>query len=113
MTVAVCFLLALVFTPLILIIPAAATAPVLVIVGVFMFQSVVHLDLKDFTLTAPAVVTILAMPLAFSISAGIGTGLVTFSVLMALTGRSKEVSAVTWVLAVIFFAEFTRSMFGW
>ena len=112
-TVAVCFLLALVFTPLILIIPAAATAPVLVIVGVFMFQSVVHLDLKDFTLTAPAVVTVLAMPLAFSISAGIGLGLVTFSVLMAFSGRGKEVSAVTWALAVIFFAEFTRSMFGW
>ena len=112
-TVAVCFLLALVFTPLILIIPAAATAPVLVIVGVFMFQSVVHLELKDFALTAPAVVTILAMPLAFSISAGIGTGLVTFSVLMALTGRGREVSVVTWVLALIFFAEFTRSMFGW
>jgi len=112
-TVSACFLLALVFTPLILIIPAAATAPVLVIVGVFMFQSVVHLDLKDFTLTAPAVVTILAMPLAFSISYGIGLGLITFALLMTLSGRGRQVSVVTWVLAAIFLAEFTRSLFGW
>jgi AGZA family xanthine/uracil permease-like MFS transporter len=102
-----------VLTPLILIIPAAATAPVLVIVGVFMFQSVVHLDLKDFTLTTPAAVTILAMPLAFSISYGIGLGLITFALLMTLAKRGREVSVVTWVLAAIFFAEFTRTLLGW
>jgi AGZA family xanthine/uracil permease-like MFS transporter len=112
-TAAICFLLALVLTPLILIIPAAATAPVLVIVGVFMFQSVVHLDLKDFTLTTPAAVTILAMPLAFSISYGIGLGLITFALLMTLAKRGREVSVVTWVLAAIFFAEFTRTLLGW
>ncbi len=60
---AVCFLLALFLTPLILIIPAAATAPALVIVGVFMFQTVAEIKLDDFAETMPAVVTILCIPL--------------------------------------------------
>jgi len=64
-------------------------------------------------LLVSAAVTILAMPLAFSISYGIGLGLITFALLMACARRGREVSVVTWVLAAIFFAEFTRSMIGW
>jgi AGZA family xanthine/uracil permease-like MFS transporter len=103
---AVCFILALFFTPLILIIPAVATAPALVIVGAFMMQGLAELDLKDFEKAAPAFVTILAMPLAFSISEGIAFGLLTYVGLKIGTGKAKEVGAVTYILAVLFILHF-------
>jgi adenine/guanine/hypoxanthine permease len=103
---ALCFILALVFTPLILIIPALATAPALVIVGAFMMQGLAELDLRDFEKAAPAFVTILAMPLAFSISEGIAFGLLTYVGLKVGTGKSKEPGLVTYVLAVLFILHF-------
>ena len=103
---AICFLLALFFTPLILIIPSVATAPALVIVGAFMMQGLAELDLRDFEKAAPAFITILAMPLAFSISEGIAFGLLTYVGLKVGTGKSREVSAVTYLLAVLFILHF-------
>jgi AGZA family xanthine/uracil permease-like MFS transporter len=103
---AICFMLALFLTPLILIIPAVATSPALVIVGAFMMQGLAELDLKDFEKTAPAFVTILTMPLAFSISEGIAFGLLTYVGLKVGIGKFKEVSAVTYVLAVLFLLHF-------
>lgn len=103
---AICFMLALFLTPLILIIPAVATSPALVIVGAFMMQGLAELDLKDFEKTAPAFVTILTMPLAFSISEGIAFGLLTYVGLKVGIGKFKEVSLVTYVLAVLFLLHF-------
>ncbi len=103
---AICFMLALFLTPLILIIPAVATSPALVIVGAFMMQGLAELDLKDFEKTAPAFVTILTMPLAFSISEGIAFGLLTYVGLKVGIGKFKEVSPVTYVLAVLFLLHF-------
>jgi adenine/guanine/hypoxanthine permease len=103
---AVLFLLSLFLTPLILIIPAVATAPALVVVGAFMMQGLAELDLADFAKAAPAFVTILAMPLAFSISEGIAFGLLTYVGLKLGTGKTKEVGLVTYVLAVLFFLHF-------
>ncbi|MBV9106180.1 MAG: NCS2 family permease [Verrucomicrobia bacterium] len=103
---AVCFILALFFSPLILIIPALATAPALVIVGAFMMQGLAELDLRDFEKAAPAFVTIVAMPLAFSISEGIAFGLLTYVGLKFGTGKSKEVGLVTYVLAGLFVLHF-------
>lgn len=103
---AICFLLALFLTPLILIIPAVATSPALVIVGAFMMQGLAELDLKDFEKTAPAFVTILTMPLAFSISEGIAFGLLTYVGLKVGIGKFKEVSPVTYVLAGLFLLHF-------
>ena len=103
---AVLFLLALFLTPLILIIPAVATAPALVVVGAFMMQGLAELDLADFAKAAPAFVTILAMPLAFSISEGIAFGLLTYVGLKLGTGKEREVGLVTYVLAVLFVLHF-------
>lgn len=103
---ALCFLAALFLTPLILIIPAVATAPALVIVGAFMMQGLAELDLQDFEKAAPAFVTILAMPLAFSISEGIAFGLLTYVGLKVGTGKTKEVGLVTYVLALLFILHF-------
>ncbi len=105
-TTAFLMLGALFFTPLILIVPAAATAPALVIVGVFMMQSITEIDLSDFKVAAPAVLTILAIPLTFSIAEGIGIGLITAAILALALGESKKMTSLGYVLAGVFFLQF-------
>lgn len=108
---AVCFLLALFLTPLILIIPAAATAPALVIVGVFMFQTVAEIKLGDFAETMPAVVTLLCIPLTFSIAEGLGLGVIALTFLALCTGRAKTLPTFTYVLAALFFVHIFHGLF--
>ncbi|MBV9671636.1 MAG: NCS2 family permease, partial [Verrucomicrobia bacterium] len=103
---AICFLFALFFAPLILVVPAVATAPALVIVGAFMMQGLAELDLRDFSKAAPAFMTVLAMPLAFSISEGIAFGFLTYVGIKIGTGRSRESNWVTYLLAILFLAHF-------
>jgi len=97
-----CFLLALVFTPVLTIIPAAATAPALIMVGLIMAQGFGKLNYGDLTEAGPAVLTALLIPLSFSISHGIMAGLIFYCALMLLCGRAKEVSAGAWVIAGAF-----------
>lgn len=106
LTTSVLFLLALFFTPLILIVPAAATAPALVIVGVFMMQSVVEIDMKDFAIAVPAVLTMIMTPLSFSIAEGIGIGLICSALLAIALGRPKSFTLVGYLVAAIFALEF-------
>jgi AGZA family xanthine/uracil permease-like MFS transporter len=106
LTTAALMLLALFFTPLILIVPAAATAPALVIVGVFMMQSITEIEMGDFKTAAPAVLTILAIPLTFSIAEGIGIGLITAAILALALGESKKMTLVGYLLAGVFFLQF-------
>lgn len=98
----ICFLLALFLTPLILIIPAMATAPALIIVGAFMVQGLAELDLKDFIKAVPAFVTMIVMPLTFSISEGIALGMLAYVGLKVGTGKWREISWVGYVLAALF-----------
>ena len=84
-------LIALPLTPLILAIPTAATAPALVIVGIAMLQSISEIDMSDFKTAAPAVLTLLGIPLTFSVAEGIGFGLIS-AALLAIAG----VSAFFW-----------------
>lgn len=100
--IAACFAAALFFSPLFLAIPGAATGPVLFIVGVMMMSPVVHIDWNDFSESIPAFVTMLLMPLAYSISDGIMLGMISYVLLNALTGRCKKISVMMWVLAVLF-----------
>lgn len=106
LTTAVCFVLALFLTPVILMIPGAAVAPALVVVGLVMFQDVVDLDLREFALAAPAILTVLMMPLSFSISTGIGLGLIMLSVLSIASGKPRKATPVTHALAAIFLLHF-------
>jgi AGZA family xanthine/uracil permease-like MFS transporter len=106
LTTAACFLLALFLWPLFLAVPAAATAPALVVVGIFMMQSATEIDLADFATAAPAVLTLLAIPLTFSIAEGIGLGLIAAAVLAFATGHARRLSAVAYVIALIFFLQF-------
>jgi AGZA family xanthine/uracil permease-like MFS transporter len=106
LTTALLMLGALFLSPLILMVPAAATAPALVIVGVLMMQSVAEIDLGDFREALPAVLTLLAIPLMFSIAEGIGLGLIAAAVLALGTGSPRRLNAVGYALAVIFLAQF-------
>jgi AGZA family xanthine/uracil permease-like MFS transporter len=102
LVVAGCFLLALVFHPIIRIVPLAATAPALVIVGILMMQGITKLDLEDFAKAVPTVLTMLLMPLTFSISEGLAIGFVVYVAFMLGTGRAREVSGMGWVLGALF-----------
>jgi len=103
---AVCFVLALFFAPIFLGIPSAATAPALILVGVMMMEPVVRIDWTDFREAIPAFVTLILMPVAYSISDGILIGLITYVVLNAITGKAKKISPMMWVLAVLFIARY-------
>lgn len=105
LTTAVGFIAALLFTPLILAIPTAATAPALVIVGVFMMQSVIEIDMRDFKVAAPAVITLLGIPLTFSVAEGLGMGLICAALLALATAQPKKLPVVGYVVAGIFFLD--------
>ena len=105
-TIAVCFAIALMFSPLFLAIPGAATGPVLFIVGVMMASPVRDIDWSDYSEAIPAFVTMLLMPLAYSISDGIMLGMITYTVLNALSGKLKKVSVMMWILAVLFILRY-------
>ncbi|MFD0762636.1 NCS2 family permease [Lutibacter aestuarii] len=106
LTVAGMFALSLFFAPLFMIIPAAATAPALIIVGLFMISPIMKIDLNDFTEAIPAFFTIIMMPLTYSIAEGIVFGMLSFVLLKLLTGRYKEVTPIMVVIAILFIIKF-------
>jgi adenine/guanine/hypoxanthine permease len=108
LTTAALMLGALFLTPLILAVPAAATAPALVIVGIFMMRSVVEIPMDDFATAAPAVLTIFAIPLTFSIAQGIGLGLICAALLALAMRRPRSLPAIGYVIAGVFFLDFFR-----
>ena len=101
-TAAICFALSLVFSPLFLAIPGAATAPALIIVGMMMMQPVTKIDWLNYRESIPAFLTLILMPLTYSISDGILIGMISYVVLYALAGKWKQISPTMWVLAVLF-----------
>ncbi len=102
LSAAVMFALALFFAPIFAIIPGAATAPALILVGLFMMSPIKEIDLDDFTEAIPAFLTIIMMPFAYSIAEGIVFGMVSYVILKVATGKFKDVSIVMYVLAVLF-----------
>jgi len=106
LTIAVCFAIALLFAPLFLAIPSAATGPVLVIVGVMMMSPVKDIDWDDFSEAVPAFITMLLMPLAYSISDGIMLGMISYVVINAVTGKFRKISPMLAVLAVLFILRY-------
>jgi len=97
-----CFLFALFLTPIILVVPAAATAPALIMVGIFMAQGLKELDFDDLSEVAPAFITMLLIPLTFSITEGIGLGLALYAVIRLLSGKAKSVPVVCYVITAVF-----------
>lgn len=104
--IAVLFLLALLFSPLVSSIPAYATAPALLFVACVMARGLAEIDWDDVTDSAPAVVTAIAMPLTYSIADGMGLGFITYVLGKVLAGRGREVHAAVWLIAALFALRF-------
>lgn len=102
----VLFFLAMFFTPVVALIPDAATAPALIIVGALMLEGVRNIDFSDFTESLPAFLTIALMPFTYSIANGISAGLVVYPLLKLVTGRGREVHWIVYVLAILVVTRF-------
>src|SRR5574344_12353 len=100
-TVAVCFILAIFFAPLFLSIPNAATAPVLILVGLFMFTSVKEIDMTDFSESIPSYICILTIPMAYSISDGIIFGMISYVLINILFGNFRKLTTSMYVIAAL------------
>ena len=95
------FLVALLFAPVFLLVPSAATTGALVMVGVFMMDSIRKVEFDDVTETLPVFATILFMVLSYSIAEGMALGMMSYAILKLLTGRYKEVSITLYILTVL------------
>jgi AGZA family xanthine/uracil permease-like MFS transporter len=102
----VLFLLAMFFTPLVQVVPSEAAAPVLVIVGALMVNQIRHLQWDDMTVVIPAFLTIALMPFTYSITNGIGAGVISYVLLHVAAGRRREIHLLMWLIAALFLVYF-------
>jgi AGZA family xanthine/uracil permease-like MFS transporter len=110
----VLFLLAMVFAPLVEIIPNEAAVPALVLVGFLMMQQVTGIDWRDMEIAIPAFLTIVLMPYTYSISAGIGAGFVSYVVLKVARGKASVIHPLLWIVAALFVVWFAIDpVSGW
>jgi adenine/guanine/hypoxanthine permease len=100
------FVVALFLSPLFLMVPAAATAPALIVVGLFMMTPILKVNFEDYTDALPAFFTLIMMPFGYSIADGIIFGMISYVALKLMTGKHKEVHLLTYVIALIFVLKF-------
>lgn len=105
-TVGVLFLLSMFLWPLAAAIPAAATAPALILVGALMMEGVRHIDWDDISDSLPAFLTIMAMPLTFSIANGVSLGVISYCAIKVISGRVREVNPILYVVAALLLARY-------
>lgn len=105
------FLLSLIFEPIFSIIPSYATSAALIVVGLFMITSVTKINFSDYTEALPSFLTIIMMPLSYSIANGIVFGIVSYAVIKLLSGKGKDVSFVVYILALLFILKFVVEAF--
>ncbi|MFC2768662.1 MAG: NCS2 family permease [Mitsuokella sp.] len=109
-TVAILFVVSLLFAPLIGLVPGFATAPSLVLVGALMMSEVGKIEFQDFTDGLPAFLTIIMMPLTSSIANGFAFGFISYSIVKTLGGKAREVSLIMWLVSIAFIINlFLRS----
>lgn len=106
LTVAVCFLLALVFAPLIVFVPSEATAPILILVGALMLTEIKNISFDDFTDVVPVFLTIVLMPLAYSIATGLAFGFITYTLLKLFTGQAHKLHWIMYFVSAAFIINF-------
>ena len=106
LTVAAMFFIALFLSPLFLMIPGAATAPALVLVGAMMMTPIKQIEFDDYTESVPVFLTIIMMPLAYSIAEGIVFGMLSYVILKILSGKFKDISLIMYVLSILFLIKF-------
>ncbi|MBU8878574.1 NCS2 family permease [Bacillus sp. FJAT-29790] len=106
LTVGVLFFLALIFAPLIYFIPSVATAPILILVGALMISEIKHISFDDFTDVIPVFLTIILMPLTFSIAQGLAFGFISYTLLKLLTGKSNQIHWIMYFVSAAFIINF-------
>jgi len=106
LTTAVCFALAAFFLPIVSIVPEAATAPALILVGVMMMGAITNINWSEFSEAIPALLTLAGMPFTFSIANGIAFGFISYSVIKLLSGKGREVHWIIHLLALLFILRF-------
>ncbi|ACZ09573.1 Guanine/hypoxanthine permease pbuG [Sebaldella termitidis] len=99
--VAICMILTLFFAPIIGIVPGYATAPALIIVGVYMFKNLLNIDFNKMETAIPAFLTIIMMPLAYSISIGISFGFISYVVIEIFQGKIKTINPIMWIITIL------------
>jgi AGZA family xanthine/uracil permease-like MFS transporter len=104
------FLVALLLSPLVKIVPSEATAPVLVLVGFLMMQQVAELDWRELEEAIPAFLTMVLMPFTYSITNGIGAGFVAYVLIKLVRGKARQVHPLMWVIAALFFVYFSQGV---
>ncbi len=107
--VGVLFIIASCFAPIAGIVPSAATAPALIIVGVLMMNNVSKINWHDMEQAAPAFLAIAAMPFTYSIANGIGLSVITYCVVKLARGKAREVKPLTYIIALLFIAKYVLS----
>lgn len=106
LVVAGLFLISTIFAPLFTIIPAFATAPALIIVGFYMISNITKIDFDDYTDAIPAFITMLVMPLTYSISEGIAMGVISWTVINLIGGKKEKIAPLMYVLTVLFILKY-------
>jgi AGZA family xanthine/uracil permease-like MFS transporter len=106
LTVAVLFVAATLLWPLAGVIPAAATAPALIVVGALMLEGLRRIDWDDYAESLPVFLTIVTMPLTFSIANGVSFGVISYAAIKLLSGRGKEVDPLLYAVAALLIARY-------
>ncbi len=106
LVVAICFILVLFLSPIFLMIPSSATAPALIIIGLFMITPITKVELENYLDSIPVFLTIIIMPLAFSISEGISFGVISYVLLRIFSGRWKQIPVLLYILAALFIVRY-------
>ena len=109
---AVMFLGAILFAPIVSIVPAAATAPALIFVGILMLGNIRDVDFSDMSNALPAFCTIVFMPFTYSIANGVAFGLITYCLMNIMTGNRREVRALTFMISVVFVVRYAFMTLG-
>ncbi|WP_334314712.1 NCS2 family permease [Taurinivorans muris] len=106
LVIAVFFFISLLLAPIFLLIPSAATAPALIVVGLFMISPIKEIDFDNFSVSIPVFITIIGMPLTYSIAHGIAWGVISYVIINISMGKFKEIHPLTYILALLFIAKF-------
>ena len=104
--VSILFFLSLFLKPLVGIVPGAATAPALIVVGTMMVSNILHINWEDFSEALPAFVCLIAIPMTYSIANGIALGFITYPLIKLLSGKGKEVHGLVYILGILFALKF-------
>lgn len=109
---ALLFLGSILFAPIVSIVPAAATAPALIFVGILMLGNIKDVDFSDMSNALPAFCTIVFMPFTYSIANGVAFGLISYCLMKLFTGQKKDVKALTLAISIIFVIRYAFMTLG-